>query len=231
MDLSKQKKEYLLNLCKTNGVKGYSKLKKEELIIKLVEAGVENVTDVPVISVEKEKTKIITKPRIEKLNKKLEKYISCEDYKESLFALTEDVSDDTLLELIKEKTDAFIISDTVTSIDYKKYVDDYGVMKAVVELLVKTPKTALAKMSGEQIYSALALFLYEKDTDVFEIVLKKLKKFTLTLHKVEKPEKIVKANKSQKLKVEEHSDDQEEPSDNDSDNDNDHESENESDNE
>lgn len=205
MDLSKQKKEYLLELCKTNKLTGYSKLKKDMLIDKLVAAGVENIAYIPTALElsEKASTAKVTKPRelkprLDKLNKKLEKYISGDDYKESLLKMGENIEDQSILDLLKDKTDAFITSDTLSDVDYKKYTDEYGVMNALVEYLGKMPKTNLTVMSQEQIYKMLAIYRYQNDTNIYDNLLKKFKKLSVSLHKTDKVDKVVKVDKADK---------------------------------
>lgn len=236
MDLSKQKKEYLLGMCKTKNIKGYSKLKKEELIEALVNAGIQNVPEVAVTKVKSPKTpskasssvstpeaaesadesspeiKKVSKLRIEKLSKKLEKSIVCDTYKDRLTKYTE-IDDESALIFVKDVSVSFMTS--VTCDDYKKYVDTYGVVNALVGLLKESPTTDLTGTSDD-IYEALAEFVYKSDTLVYDGAVKKVKKYVETLLKPSKETKEVKADKSKKtIEKPDHDDDQEESSEDD----------------
>lgn len=182
MDLSKLSKTILHGMCKEHEIKGYSKLKKEDLIALLVKHGVENVADTKSESSPKKPREV--KPRMEKISKKLEKSLSGDDYKDDLSKLTEESTDQDILALVKDKVDEFITSEELTAADFKKYVDEYGVMDALVEYLVVEPK--ITKLTADEIYYKLAVFLYKKDTSITDSLIKKFRKYIAAMNKAEK---------------------------------------------
>jgi hypothetical protein len=191
MDLSKLSKINLQSMCKEREIKGYSKLKKEDLITMLVKHGVENTPDIPDTKESSLKKPREVKPRMEKLSKKLEKSLSVDDYKTELDKLTEESEDKDILVLIQDKVDEFITSEELTAADFKKYVDEYGVMDALVEYLVIQPK--VSKLTADEIYNKLAVFLYKKDTSIADSLIKKFRKCIAAMIKAEKTANAAKA--------------------------------------
>jgi hypothetical protein len=219
MDFSKQKKDFLLGLCKLHGLKGYSKLTKDDLIDKLLKAGitadtvsvpastdkvvVAPATVKPVVVKKKIIKSIDTKPKSEKLFKKLEKSLTCDSIKKELKELgklEKDITDDSILELVKSKTANFIKSSTLTPEDFKRYVDDYGVIKIIIEFVKTTPTFNFKEVTEEQLYNTLAVFLFEKDSNIYDSLVKKCKKFLPSLYKVDKPLKPLKPLKPKTIK-------------------------------
>lgn len=216
MDLSAEKKDTLRDMCKAKNLKGYSKLKKEDLIVLLLGAGVENKATVvgsssnkDIKTVPKEtspkgtepKTKETvkkpraspTKIRVDKLNKKLEKYISGDTFKETLSTFKEPIEDAVILTFVKENTTNFITSSGLTDVDYKKYVDDHNAIDTLVSLMSSAPDTDLTALDSAAIYNKLALFIFEKDDAVYDNLVKKFKKFTVNLLKPPKEKAVPKA--------------------------------------
>jgi hypothetical protein len=191
MDLTNMKKAELMKQCKEQGIKGYSKMKKEELIATLEESGITNTyVEVP----KKEKKETVKKtaiPRLDKLSKKLEKFTTAETYKNKLTNFTEDVADEDLMDIITEGMKNFIISDTLDYTDYKKYVTTYGPIKALVEYNASTDSEDLSSYSEEQIFKILATYIYNKDAEIALTLNKKIRKLIVANNKVKKPSKKV----------------------------------------
>jgi hypothetical protein len=191
MDLTNMKKADLMKQCKEQGIKNYSKLKKDDLIAALEESGIKN-TYVEVPKKEKKETaKKATKPRLDKLTKKLEKFSTMETYKKEISLLKEDVADEDLLDIVTESMKNFIISDSISAVDYNKYVNSYGAIKALVEYMGSPDSVDISSFTEEKVYETLAHYIYYKDTEITGTLYKKIRKLIATNNKVKKPSKKV----------------------------------------
>lgn len=225
MDLSKQTNDQLNALCKQNGIKGYSKLKKDDKIAKLVEAGVSNTSE-PVAkkaakskkSETKEvKEKKTAKPRVEKLDKKLAKAIDLEKYNDQLADYKEDITIAEILELLKSDIEVFV--NEADEKECAELVDKYGALTALVyQRANKNSKLSL--LNGEaEVYKILLLHLIMTNEKVSEALVKSVKKFHAKLLKpaVEKKPKKADSKKVTKVKGPEDDDDEDEVVDEDDD--------------
>jgi hypothetical protein len=220
MDLSKMKKSELSEICKSNGIKQYSKKKKEEMIDMILDKT--NITNVSSEVTKDSKVKIEknsdsatvspikeTKPRFEKLSKKLERSIVVDSYKDSLVKFADDVADDEIQQLFQDKVDAFINSDSLEDEDYKKYVDAYGAIKALNEYLISNKPSTLNGLSVEKLYILLAKFIYNNDVAVANNIIVRFKRFIISNNKVKVSTPTKKPVKSGSEEVEEEADDEE----------------------
>ena len=208
MDLTNMKKADLMKQCKEQGIKGYSKMKKDELISTLEESGITN-TYVEAPKKEKKETvkKANSSPRLDKLSKKLERFSTLDLYKNELNKFDENVADEELLDLVTESMKSFIISDSVDHADYKKYVNTYGPIKALVDYNATPDSEDLASSTEEQIYKTLATHIYyNSDPEITNTLYKKIRKLIVVNNKA--------ANKSSK-KVNKYVEEVSEESDND----------------
>lgn len=205
MDLNKLKKTELQTMCKDKGLTKYLKKPKADLIVILVEAGVKNV-----ISDDKSDVKVVkktTKPRLENINKKLEKFVNIDDYKEELSKYKEDVDDDTLYKIVEDDINNFVKSDTLSKEDYAKVVDKYGAIKLISEYGLKKLLTKCENGSEDKMYKELFTYYYnhhKKDEDntknISNLLIKKVRKYVVTLCKPKKETDKSKANKTSKSK-------------------------------
>ncbi len=184
MDLTKKKKSDLTAMCKERKLKDYSKLKKEELIELLVKDGVKHVVEE---KPKKEKEESEKKPRFEGLEKKLASYIDLSKYKEEILKLDVNAPDKEFVNLFKDEYADFLESREEE--DYKRYVDKYGGVKAIVEYLTLPKHEKISKLSVEELYKVLALYVFGKDTAVYSVLLKKARKVITDAEKAEKKEK------------------------------------------
>jgi len=181
------KKAELMKQCKEQGIKGYSTMKKEELISTLEESGIKNTyVEVPKKE-KKEAIKKTTKPRLDKLSKKLEKFVTMETYKNELSKFNEDVADEDLLDIVTESMKNFIISDSVDDVDYRKYVTTYGPIKALVEYLASPDAENINTFTEQEMFEKLAVYIYFKDTEITGTLYKKIRKLIATNSKGKKP--------------------------------------------
>lgn len=227
MNLENLRKPDLIKICLFHGVKGYSKLNKKQIIEKLLANNVnDTVTDEELkdmstelnareIKEAEELAKKPPKPRFKKLSKKLLESINLDEYKETLRKFNDMSIEEETTELFKEDIEKFIKSKDLTSEDYKKYVDSYGTVKAVVEYLASKSDASLNKMTEKKIYKTLATFIYQNDKTVKDELVNKVRKVVIQLNKPITPPK--RGNKTlktpAKAKVDE--DDEEEEEDND----------------
>lgn len=193
MDLTNMKKADLMKQCKEQGIKGYSKMKKDELISTLEESGIAN-TYVEVPKKEKKETvkNANSSPRLDKLSKKLERFSTLDLYKNELNKFDESVADEDLLDLVTESMKSFIISDSIEHADYKKYVNTYGPIKSLVEYNASPDSEDLVSSTEEQIYKTLATHIYYSDTEITSTLYKKIRKLIAANNKAaKKPSKKV----------------------------------------
>jgi hypothetical protein len=187
------KKADLMKQCKEQGIKGYSKMKKDELISTLEESGIAN-TYVEVPKKEKKETvkNANSSPRLDKLSKKLERFSTLDLYKNELNKFDESVADEDLLDLVTESMKSFIISDSIEHADYKKYVNTYGPIKSLVEYNASPDSEDLVSSTEEQIYKTLATHIYYSDTEITSTLYKKIRKLIAANNKAaKKPSKKV----------------------------------------
>ena len=217
MNLSKMTKIQLLEVCKQKKIDKVSKLTKNDIIEKLVKSGIKNVT-VESKTKKSPPVKKETKPRLEKIDKKLANTITQDKYKSILSELSSDVSDKELVDLIKKNYDEFL--ETLTMDDYTKYVDTYGAIKLYTEYVKSASALDLTKLSANKIYETLAKFLLSTDESLYAPALKKMRKMLETIHKPSKTstKKSSKPNKGKKSKKNEDNDEDEEEPDEDVDN-------------
>ena len=139
-----------------------------------------------------------------KLSKKLAKYVSAEDYKDELAKYKEHVKSDVVLKLTETKLKEFI--EASSDADHKKYVDGYGGIKLLKEYFDSPKPAKISKLSENEIYKVLSVFLFEKDDDVYVDLVKKFNKYIDSLLKADKPKKVSEkkpAKKVSKKKTEE----------------------------
>ena len=189
MNFSTLKRTELIEICKNNNIKGYSKLAKKEIIevlnktspLTVVEAKENDSVDTAV-STENNAPKAA---KIENLGKKLERSIPVDLYKDKLEELEPDADDNQILDIFKDKVDTFIKSDEITSEEYKRYVTKYGVLEAIQAYnnIDEARCTKLLHKSENDIYKALAKLIYKNDTDITENLLKKFRKSLTIMHK------------------------------------------------
>ena len=192
MDLTNMKKADLMKQCKEQGIKNYSKLKKDDLIAVLEEIGIKNIhVEAPKKEKKETSKKTTSKPRLDKLSKKLEKFSTMDSYKNEISQFNEDVADEDLLDIVTESMKNFIISDSVTSIDYNKYVNSYGAIKALVEYTKSPEYKDITSLDEDKLYETLAKFIYYKDTEITGTLYKKIRKLIAVNNKVKKPSKKV----------------------------------------
>lgn len=214
MDLTNMKKADLMKQCKEQGIKGYSKMKKDELISALEESGIKN-TYVEAPKKEKKETvkRATTTTRLDKLSKKVEKFSTLDRYKNELNKFDENATDEDLLDIVTESMKSFIISDSVDHVDYKKYVNTYGPIKALVDYNASPDAEDLKACSEEQIYKTLATYIYyNSDPEITSTLYKKIRKLIAANNKAaKKPSK--KVNKYVEEVDEESEDDDDEEED------------------
>lgn len=195
MDLEKMTNPELKQLCKDNKIKNYSKHPKDKLIEVLVEAGIKNVPSktetkskskakVGKVTGEASTSKAPPKPRVESIAKKLERFITLDDYKVRLGELSKNAIDDDIEALIMDDVKSFIKSESVNKDDLARYIDKYGPIKAVA-LYLKSGKSATLKdLSEESINEKLAYFIYKTDVTTYANIIKKFRKYLVKLHTV-----------------------------------------------
>lgn len=210
MDFSKLSKDDLVKIAKQNKVSNYSGLKKDEFVDLISKVEKLSIPDVVQEKLDKAAEKSASKkgkkpksdsppkPKSEKLDKKLAKFVNLEDYKDALLKYidAEEPSDEELLEIVSEKVSEFV--STITKEDYKKYVDTYGTIKLILEYASKN-KIALSKITEEQLYEKLGLFLYDKDENINKALVEKIRKYIQKLKKAD--EKLKKAGSSSTSKT------------------------------
>jgi hypothetical protein len=187
-------KNMLTTLCKQNGIKNYSKMKKDQLI-ELLEENKVKIPNTTENSPEK-KSKATTKAkpkenkqRFEKLDKKLAKAIDTEEYMDNLKDFKETIPEIDVKILLEKEIKDFINSDTLKEEDYKKYVDSKGFAVVLVDYLKSNKTDKLKGLTVEQLYKLLASFIYNDDTDVIGPLVKKFQKCVVTLNKPPKETK------------------------------------------
>jgi hypothetical protein len=185
IDLSKLKKAEKIALCKERNLKKYSGLTNKELDLMLIKDGVED------ISVEQlaKNPKSPPKPRVDKIDKKLEKSIAIGNYADALMKLDSDVSDEDLYLLVKDEVEAFITSGDLTIEDHIKYVNSYISKRGVGSLLEaynKGKNTCIKGMKAKGIDYALSAFIYSNDDTVANLLIKKLRRQITILNKPKK---------------------------------------------
>ena len=195
MDLEKMTNPELKQLCKDNKIKNYSKYTKDKLIEVLVEAGIKNVPSktetkakskakVDKVTSEASAPKSPPKPRVESIAKKLERFITLDNYKVRLGELSKNAIDDDIEALIMDDVKSFIKSESVNKDDLARYIDKYGPIKAVA-LYLKSGKSATLKdLSEESINEKLAYFIYKTDITTYANIIKKFRKYLVKLHTV-----------------------------------------------
>lgn len=226
MDLNSKKVVELKEIAKTRGAKIPPKTIKSGIIDILVESGIKNIgTDSPKKSKSKPKTNTNTNtdaeaetetktkaPHLHKLNKKLEMAFVITTYKDKLAKFTEETEDEEILELLADDIDNFIENKffkpddsdkCLKTEDYKKYVNEYGGIEALVEYTSKTKDSSIYKMNLDDLYRTLAVFLYKKDTvdrkktETTKLLVNKIKKHILSKDKEKKtPAKKASAKKA-----------------------------------
>lgn len=221
MDITPLKKNQLVLILKSNNIKNYSKLTRGGMVDLINEKNISISTEEfasleegkesgsessPKAKVKKDDGKdVAKKTRFENLSKKLKDVISTTPYEEKLGSFKEDVDDTKLLAMAKDEIAKFIEMDTLTEEDYRKYVDSYGLMKAFHEYFNDKAHKDMSyrKKSEEDLYAALAKFIFKNDKDVVIPLLKKFRKYITDLGKlkakaaaVKKPAKEKPAKKS-----------------------------------
>lgn len=177
-DMKAMKKNELMELCKTKGLKNYSKRKKDEVIALLEGIGMKNVPK-PLSDLTKKVMEDNAKKRAARavaLNIKLEKNIDMAPYKKQIASLTKDTTDETIMEMLQEKVDEFIQSDVVDNGDRVRYLHKYGPFKAYLEYMTANPKTKFEKMEEEEIYRTLSIFIYKTDMSNKVNLIKKVRR-------------------------------------------------------
>jgi hypothetical protein len=225
-------KPELLEVCKKVGLKNCSKLKKQDIIDKLDEAGVKKTQAEPVKKVSAKGKKKVqddstssAKPRVDSLSQKLAKYIDVNDFEEEIKKLTPESTEEDALVIVQKEVDEFINNDDLTYEDYRKYIDKHspGPIEVQKSIADANKKLNIKDLSIEEIYKKLAVFYYKTDMAVKSALLKKILKRSVTLNK---PKKVAepKAKSSKKTtkskkepeeeeEEEEDDDDEKEPSD------------------
>jgi hypothetical protein len=195
MNIEKLRKSDLIKISLFYNVKGYSKLNKNQIVEKLLANNVpDTVTEQELkdMRVElnareakeaEETAKKPPKPRFKKLSKKLLESVELDNYKEMLRKFTEVSIEKDTTTLFKDDIEKFIKSKDLTHEDYKKYVDSYGAIKAVVEYMASKEDASLKKMSEKKIYKTLAAFIYQNDKTVTDELVSKVKKVVAQLNK------------------------------------------------
>ncbi len=230
MDFSKLSKDDLVKIAKVNNLSNYSKLKKDDFVDLIKKTKSLSIPDHVQEKLDKASEKSASKkekkpkddssppkPKSEKLDKKLAKFVDLEPYKDKLakYIDSEEPSDEELLEIVSDKTATF--TETITKEDHKKYVDTYGTLKLLLEYAAKN-KTSFTKVTEEQLYEKLALFLYDKDENLYKALLEKIKKYIQKLKKADEKQKKAGSSskttkKSKKSKKDEEENDEEEEED------------------
>ncbi len=189
-------------LCKENGLKGFSKLKKDEKVAKLIEAGVElplaestspakakksaekSAGKKPVQGTAKEESKVevkkATKPRVEKLDKKLVKFVDLNKYAEVFTDHKEDLTYAEVVKLLKEDIEAF-----VKEVDDKEcaiFVDKFGALSAI-KYQRSHKNSKLSSKDDAEIYKILLLDLFLNGEDVLSALFKAAVKLHAKLQK------------------------------------------------
>lgn len=216
MSFKSMTRDQLSALCKQNGIKGYSKLKKDELITKLNEAGVkpaDKASDDVKKATKKTKTektpeKKPEKPIKEKLDKKIVKSLNPENYKVLLEEFKEAPEQKEVLEMVHSDLSALI--DEADWMECRHIVDKYGAIKALLEYIEMHNKSKLLKTSEEEIYKMLLLHLYMNNDKLMESIVKSFVKYYEKLNKPEAPKKVSKAVKKP-IRKEESEEDPDEP--------------------
>lgn len=170
-DLNKKTKAQLNAKCKELGLRNYSKLNKPDVIRLLVDNGVEHEpTEEKAESVKSGNAK----PRATKLSIKLKNHINYDNFENEVKELKTDASDEEINEIFAEIVDDYINSEDLEDADFKKYVVEYDVLKALKEHYTST-KTNILSKSSEEIYKTLAKFVYATDPDVRVNYIKKVR--------------------------------------------------------
>ena len=191
MNFSTLKRTELIEICKNNNIKGYSKLAKKEIIevlnktspLTVVEAKENDSVDTTaVVSTENNVPKAV---KVENLGKKLERSIPVDLYKNKLEELEPDADDEQILNIFKDKVDTFIKSDDITNEEYKRYVTKYGILEAIQDYnnMDEARCTKLLHKSENDIYKSLARLIYKNDANITENLLKKFRKSLTIMHK------------------------------------------------
>ncbi len=192
-------------LCKENGIKGYSKLKKDEKIAMLTEAGVElfnqessaasktkksgekssekkvskatskNETDKSKESVKKE-----TKPRVEKLDKKIVKSIDLTKYTEILTDHKEELTYSEAINYLKDDIEEFV--NTVDEKECAEFVNKFGALVAI-NYQRSHKNSKLSSKDDAEIYKILLLDLFLNREGVLLSLFKSFTKLHATLLK------------------------------------------------
>lgn len=185
MDFKKTSKKELVVVYKDKGLKNWSNKNKRELYDALVPVGVKFINGPDETSgTSLDASQSPAKPRSVSLNKKLEKFIILDEYKDKLDKLAEDVDDVTILELISKKVTEFISSSDVTAEDRIKYVNKYGPYKAIAEYIAD--KNKIGKATEEELYEKISIYIYGKDIEIYAGVINKFKKYVVSLFKEKK---------------------------------------------
>lgn len=217
MDFSKQTNDQLNALCKQNGIKGYSKLKKDDKIALLVESNVKvastssvkKVTKATKKTEEKEvKEKKATKPRVEKLDKKLAKSIDLDKYKDVLSEQKEEWTVSDISNLLKSDIELFV--QAADNREIAELVDKFGALIAIT--YQRTHKNSkLSAKEDEEIYKILLLHLFLTNEKALDALVKAVRKFHAKLLKPVVEKKTKKVGAAKKVtKVDEPNEDEEE---------------------
>ena len=186
-------------LCKQNGIKGYSKLKKADKIAKLEEAGVKILADAEASKVKKAgskakaaetKEKKAAKPRVEKLDKKLIKHINLDNYKEQLMDFKEEVTHAQVIDMLNEDIKSFV--DEANHLECVSFVDKFGAL-AAISYQRKNKNSKLSSKKDDEIYKILLLDAFLNKPEVLSSLVKAVEKVRVKLHKPA-PEKKTKKN-------------------------------------
>ncbi len=186
MSFSKMTKEQLNALCKANGIRGYSKLKKEQIIEKLNDAGVQpaeqtNNADTNTKKITKEKV-----ARVEKLDKKILKAFDTDKYNEVLMEYKEEPSQEQIKKLIAEDLKSFL--DNADISDIIDYVNKFGALTPI--LYQRANKNSkLSTKTDEDIYRILVHFIFDVDDKATTPLIKHILKLYA---KAKKPAPVVK---------------------------------------
>jgi hypothetical protein len=187
MTFENMTKDQLAELCKANGIKGYSKLKKNEVIKMLRD---KNIQEVEVEAKPKEKKpskKEATpvdkksKPRVEKLDKKLLKNLKPENYKDAIQDRKEDPDTKYVMNLVCDDLQKCI--DECDVKDHQQFVDKYGSLTALLEYVKLHPKFDIREVSEKEVYKMLVLHLFLANEKIAEALVKTFAKYHAKLHK------------------------------------------------
>jgi hypothetical protein len=202
-------------LCKENKIKGYSKLKKDDKVAKLKEAGIDLTLSEPAKPKKsgekakpakakdadeesKEPPKRASKPRVEKIDKKLVKAIDLNNYTEFLTDHKEDLTYFEVIELLKEDIEAFVKE--ADNDECADFVDKFGALIAI-SYQRSHKNSKLSSKEDAEIYKILLIDLFLHKEDVLKVLYKAVVKLHAKLQKPPVEKKPKKAESNKKVKI------------------------------